>query len=271
MNQEFPEQLAERVRETAGVFPYPPTPDIARVVTRRLSAESQPARQWRPQLAWAVGVIVVAMAGLLAVPQVRAAVAQFIQIGVVRIFVGAPTPTPESLIATLPTTATPQAFETSTPLPTPTSPLSLLVSLAGETTLEKAQARATFRIRLPTYPSDLGPPDRVFVQDQGGTVVILVWVQADDPDHARLSLHQLPPDSWGVKKMNVNAIQSTTVNGQPAVWAEGPYMLFYRNGETIEQRLVEGHVLIWEQNGVTYRLETDASLEEAVKIAESLK
>jgi len=36
-------------------------------------------------------------------------------------------------------------------------------------------------------------------------------------------------------------------------------------------RLVNGHVLIWENGEVTYRLETDLSMEEAVKIAESLE
>jgi hypothetical protein len=37
------------------------------------------------------------------------------------------------------------------------------------------------------------------------------------------------------------------------------------------RRLVEGNVLVWEQDGLTYRLETKLSLSEAVKIAESLK
>jgi hypothetical protein len=37
-----------------------------------------------------------------------------------------------------------------------------------------------------------------------------------------------------------------------------------------QRRLVSGHVLIWEEDGLTYRLETDLSMEEAVAIAESL-
>jgi hypothetical protein len=37
------------------------------------------------------------------------------------------------------------------------------------------------------------------------------------------------------------------------------------------ERLINGHVLIWAGLDVTYRLETDLSLEEAVKIAESLE
>jgi hypothetical protein len=37
------------------------------------------------------------------------------------------------------------------------------------------------------------------------------------------------------------------------------------------RRLIDGRVLIWEQGSITYRLETDLEMDEAVKIAESLK
>jgi hypothetical protein len=37
------------------------------------------------------------------------------------------------------------------------------------------------------------------------------------------------------------------------------------------RRLVEGNTLIWEANGITYRLESHLSLEDALRIAESLK
>jgi hypothetical protein len=35
--------------------------------------------------------------------------------------------------------------------------------------------------------------------------------------------------------------------------------------------LINGHVLIWEEGNITYRLETALPLEEAIKIAESLQ
>jgi hypothetical protein len=68
-------------------------------------------------------------------------------------------------------------------------------------------------------------------------------------------------------------VEETTVNGRPALWTEGPYLLqFRRDGHTVTevQRLVEGHVLIWAEGEITYRLESDLPLEEAVRIAESL-
>jgi hypothetical protein len=48
-------------------------------------------------------------------------------------------------------------------------------------------------------------------------------------------------------------------------------MLQLSNGEIDLRRMIEGHVLIWADGPITYRLETDLSLDEAVKIAESLK
>jgi hypothetical protein len=275
MSEEFPEQLAGRVRKTASAFPYPSTPDIAAAVTRRIASEAPRGPRphvLRPRLAWAAGAAAVLLAGLLAVPQVRAAIVEIIRIGVVTIFVDTSTPTPESIVTAIPVTAAPQVVVvTSTPRPSWAPPRSLLESLAGEMTLEAAQAKVAFKILLPTYPADLGPPDRVFVQDQGGQVAILVWTDPDDPGYARMSLHQLPPESWGIEKVGVTALQVASVNGLPAVWAEGPYILIYRDGDLVEQRLVDGHVLIWEQDGITYRLESDLPLAEALKIAESLR
>ena len=36
-------------------------------------------------------------------------------------------------------------------------------------------------------------------------------------------------------------------------------------------RLIDGNVLIWEENKITHRLETDLALDEAIRIAESLQ
>jgi hypothetical protein len=71
--------------------------------------------------------------------------------------------------------------------------------------------------------------------------------------------------------MGPQIIQETTVNGQHAIWAIGPYPLLFSNGNMDFIRLIDGHVLIWAEGELTYRLETDLSLEEALKIAESLK
>ena len=74
-----------------------------------------------------------------------------------------------------------------------------------------------------------------------------------------------------IEKMQPQVIQETSVNGRRAVWTVGPYPLRLRNGELDFTRLIEGYVLIWTEGKVTYRLETNQSLEDAVKTAESLE
>ncbi len=267
------ERFGQRVRAVAGGFPYPPMPVIRPV------RSSRPDRS-RTQLAWGAGIALSLVLALLAVPQVRAALIEFIQIGAVRLNLIAPTPT------LIPPTPTGALAPTVVPSPTPT-PLASVLDLSGETTLADARQRANFTVRLPAYPADLGEPDHVFVQEQGASMVVLVWLDPDDPTHVRMSLHQIPRESWALDKMGfsktgitkeglANAglaiIQFAAINGQTAAWVEGPHLLIARNGDLEQKRLVTGNTLIWlAENGVTYRLETELALDEAVKIAESLQ
>ncbi len=248
------ERFEAQVRALARALPYPPTPDVARTLR-------PPARgRLSPRLAWVI-ILFVIVASLLAVPQVRAALIEFFQIGGVRIYL-APTPT-----ASLPpSTGTPPP--TATPRPTPTF-LPSLLNLAGETTLENAAAEIDFTLLLP--PDD-GPPDRVFLQnfDERGQLVILVWLDAADPNRVRLSLHAMTCEIC-IEKGVPTVIKTTSVNGHPALWAEGPYMVRLINNDIDFRRLVEGHVLIWGVDGITYRLETELAFSEAVTLAESLK
>jgi len=188
---------------------------------------------------------------------VRAAVLRALRLGVVEIIVE-PTPT---------TTSAPGKPEMTEPGATliPT-----VLDLAGETTLDEARSRAGFPVRLPTFPPDLGPPDRVFLQDLGGPAVVLVWLEPERPERVHMSLHQLGPGAF-VWKVEPVAVEETKVHGQRALWTDGPYMLETRRSDLENRRLVKGHVLIWSEGEITYRLETDLSLEDAVRIAESLQ
>ena len=255
-----PETWERRLRAAAAHFPYPATPDIAAGVKERLADRKKTASR---RLAWAAVVAAVILAGLLAVPQVRAAVAAWLQIGAVRIFLIEPTPTPTP-------TAAPGATATARPSPSPT-PLASVLELAGETTLAEARTAVPFPIRLSALPEALGPPDRVFVQNvMGGPMVVLVWLEPGQPDRAALSLHQLGPGA-AASKTSPEVIRETTVNGRPAVWVSGPH-LFQLQGDRYEARqLVAGNVLIWTEQEVTYRLEAGLGLDEARRMAESLR
>jgi len=247
----------ENLRALAEAFTYPRTPDVARVVTRRLSEAPRSNFIRRRAVPLALGLALVVVLAVT-IPPVRAGIIRFLQLGGVRIFLTQPSPT-----ATLPPL-------TATPRPTPLH-LSSLLNLKGETTLTEAQNRAGFTLALPTYPADLGQPDHVFFQHFGGEpVVIFVWLDPHQPDKVRLSLHLLTCEACATK-LEPKRIATTFVNGQPALWAEGPYFVELSNGDMDIYRLIEGHVLIWTDGPLTYRLETDVELDEAVKIAESLQ
>jgi hypothetical protein len=201
---------------------------------------------------------------------------RFFQVGVVRIFPAAATMTTEPSLPQAPGIATPMVVSPITATPvfgtTPYEPPyeTTISDIAGETTLETAQARVPFPIRLPGYPEDIGMPDHVFLQEDG-LMVILVWADPADPQMASLSLHEIGSESILVGKFEPQVIQETQVNGQYAVWVQGPYLVQLTNGSIEFRRTVEGSTLIWEEKNITYRLEMDLSLEEAIKIAESLK
>ncbi len=249
-----PSRLEERLGEYSQSFPYPPTPAIHRMVRLRLA--SPQAMRLRPALRWVI-LILVLIAALMAVPQVRAQVIEFLRIGVVRIFPAASAPAA--------VTPHPTFFLQLEP-----ENITSLQGLAGETTLVEARNLLTFPILLPSYPAGLGEPDRVFLQQRDG-LVILAWLDPSHPDRARLSLHEIAPGSVIVTKYEPLLLQQTEVNGHSAAWVSGPYLLRLTTREVGWRRLVQGNSLIWEADGITYRLESPLDLEETLKIAESLQ
>lgn len=299
MSDQSFERWEAKLHDLARHFPYPPAPDIASTVNWQSETRSKTTytsegtrRSLRRRLVWATVIVLFILSGLLTVPQVRAAVVEFLQLGAIRIFLTEPTPTATPSPATPQPEATPTATfrpsatrepvvspspsplatPTATPPPSPT-PLAAVLDLAGETTFTEAQEQAGFPLRLPAYPPDLGPPDRVFYQNMGGPVVVLVWLDDDQPDRVSLSLHHLGPGTFAWK-IEPEFIQETTVHGERAYWTTGPYLLLFQRdygAEPNSGRLVEGHVLIWAEGEITYRLETDLPLDEAVRIAESLR
>ncbi len=246
---------------------YPPTPDIAGDVATRLRPLTRPRFVSR-KLAWSLTIMLILISSLMLVPPARAAIIEFIQIGIVRIF-PRPTQPPAEVIRT----ATPEIYTPSTATPVVELPslIPMLDNLAGETDLATAQVSAPYPILLPTYPPELGVPNHVYVQDVEGAMTILVWLDSQQPEHVTMSLHFIPTGSWAINKMGPVVIQETEVNNQRAIWAEGPYPLILQNGDIQVTRMIDGHVLIWADDDITYRLETDLSLEEAIKIAESLE
>jgi hypothetical protein len=235
-----------------------PTDGARRRPLRRVPRSATPhgrSTTWRRWISLAAMVL---LALILLTPQVRAGVGTVLRIGAVRIgLAAAPSAKPA---ASPPYTG---------PVPTP---LPSLLDLAGATTLDQARDRAGFPIRLPAYPPDLGLPRYVFLQDLDGPMVALVWVDPTHPGGVRLALFELSSSVY-IYKSGATTVTETAVHGQRALWTQGPYLVqVIENGQvTYTMRvLANGHALIWAEGSITYRLETSASLDEAVKIAESL-
>jgi hypothetical protein len=266
MNELEQALFEKRLISIAAGLDYPRTPDIADSVMTRLRPSTRP-RFISRRLAWSLTLILILVSSLMLIPPARAAIIEFIQIGIVRIFRGTPTSPP------LPNGGSPSTLVPLTATPGPTSQplIPILESLAGEMSLEEARQAVDYPILLPSYPPDLGQPDRIFVQEADGQMAVLVWIDHQRPDRILMSLHFIPAGSWAIDKMDPTLIQETTVNGHRAIWTVGPYPLRLYNGDIEFTRLINGHVLIWVDGDITYRLETDQSLEEAIKIAESLQ
>jgi hypothetical protein len=86
-----------------------------------------------------------------------------------------------------------------------------------------------------------------------------------------MNLLVLGPGTFAGKGMP-EVLVETTVNGRPAIWMQGSHILhlggsFYQNVPLV----VDGSILAWEIDGITYRLQTDLPLEEAVRVAESME
>lgn len=254
--------LEERIRLVAAAFPYPPVPDLSSGVRMRLTRQAAPVLQRRPnRLALGLVILVAVFAALMLVTPVRARVLEWIRIGAVRIFFSQPTPT-----APLPG----PAGVISTPAPTPT-PIESVLDLAGETSLDKAQEQVRFEIQLPAFPTDLGEPDRVYLQRYTGLAVILVWMDPDQPDQVLMSLSEAPSTQPMFDKYDPKSVLDVQVNGRQAAWIEGNYLLVMHNGEYTMTRLIDqSHTLVWSTEEMTFRLETDFDLDTAIKTAESI-
>src|SRR5688572_2859505 len=134
---------------------YPSTPDISASVMKNILPATH--KRFMPRrLAWSLTIILILFLSLFAIPPVRAAILEFIQIGIVKIFPQNIEPTSESV-------------PTITPAP---SMLPLLEAIIGETTFEEAQEKVDYPILLPL---NFGEPNYVYVYDAAGDMTILVW------------------------------------------------------------------------------------------------
>ena len=176
-----------------------------------------------------------------------------------------------TMVVTLfPTATSEPILQTPTP-PQPTAtpkPLADQLDLYGKTTLTAARASG-IRIKVPLA---LGPPDAVYLQEMGGSTAILIWFDGvkpgEKPKKVRISLQVFTNDVAALKSPPT-VLRTTTVKGKTAAWVQGEHVLQVRSGDYVAKQLVSANALVWTEDTCTYRLETDLTMSEAVKIAET--
>lgn len=233
-------------------FPYPPTPDFTRRVIAKMARPE--ISRWR-LAAQAALIAILIFSGLMAVPEIRAGILEFLRVGVVEIFVDTAPPTDTLLPTVLPS----------------------ILDLPGRVTLEEAQGLVSFQIRL---PAEIPAPDRVFVPEfpwrgEASEGVVLAWMNNSRRDQVEIILYEFKNVAEEIvfSKFIDRNLSNAEVNGNRAVWAQGPHMLYmlYDDRSYPEiRRIIDKDVLIWTDEEITYRLETNLEQEDAVELAESI-
>ncbi|MGC5020683.1 hypothetical protein [Micromonospora sp. DT47] len=237
------DDLERELRDLSAWLETPDAPDVTARVRAQLTAPVPRRRRWRYYLAAALVALLVAM-----LPPGRAALADAVS-GLLR-FAGI-------TIATSPAPALP----TSTPSPLPSQ---------RPATLDEAQREVLFPIRL---PAKLGPPEQVLVADPDGTGTYRVATLLYRGGALRIDAFDGRLDPVFQKEASGPGAEWVQVNGGFAVWVGGPHSLAYvdRTGAVrVETARLAASTLIWEEAGVSYRLEGDLTKLEAIETANSL-
>jgi len=156
--------------------------------------------------------------------------------------------------------------------------------LGTPTSLEEARGQVGFSLRVPTL-TELGQPDAVYVTQlpAGGAVTLLYGDHAGFPADPATGIGlivtqfraDIQPEYFEKMIDSSVSVTSSRVNGNAAWWiAGGNHFFFYRdaNGRIVNTTLrLASDTLIWEEGGVTHRVEGAPTLAKAILVAESLE
>lgn len=251
--------LERDLRDLGAALDFPPTPDVATAVRRRLAAEARPAPRLsrRRALVLAFAVLAVAVGAVMAVPPARTAILDWLGLRGVRI------------------ERTPTAPSAGT---TTTRGLSDAELALGErVTLAEARRRARYPILVP--PASLGDPDAVYFDPAapGGQVSFVYR----DGDEIRLLVSEFRAsveEEFIEKSAGPGTrIEAVAVNGQPGWWLEGePHEFFYLDRASGQMRpetlRLAANTLLWVSGERTLRIEGEnLTRAEAIRIAEAFR
>lgn len=247
-------QMDELLRRAADNFPFPATPALVPAVMATIERGPAGARpplgRWlsSPRLSLAAAFVAV-IAGLLAaltVPGSRSAIADFFHLSRITIKQdqgGSPTP-----------------------------PVLAPGNFARPSTIDELNGRLGFALRLPSVDGKTLQPDAVYLQAEEITTPIAILAYRD----AGFDLYETRAAYIEKLVRGEAAVHRVIVRGHDAYWVEqGGHIVqsVDSSGRVVieSRRTVDRATLIWEEDGITYRIESSLSQDETVAVAESLR
>ena len=227
-------ELEAVLSELGRYVEFPPTPNLAPAVRRRLGER----RSWRRPVVLALAVLVLAIGAALAVPAARTAILDWLGLRGVHIVRVDKLP-PAPVIGNL--------------------------DLGRPVTLAEARRRAPW-LRVPDDASD-----GVYISTAiPGGKVSLLW---GTPTSPRLLLTEFRAREAYIEKLIQSDANVESVDvGDIGVWLGEPHVLLFtdRDGRFRQNTArLAGKTLLWQQGDVTLRLEGTLSKEDALRIARS--
>lgn len=224
---------------------FPATPDLTGSVRRRLAEGRRPSLFSRRALVVALAVLVVAAGAVLAVPQARSTIKDWLGIGNVTI----------RYVEELPSVGKATGE----------------LELGERVSLDEARERAAFTVLVPRV-NDLDDPPKVYFREVDQQVAFL-YGSEEDP---KLLITQAGVGGAVEKLVNLSATDTELVAVEPGVagvWLSGAkHGLYYPGADHEEPFRLVGNALIFETSGgVTVRIEAEISRDEALRIARSLE
>ena len=223
---------------------FPATPDLTGPVRRRLAEGRRPPLFSRRVLVVALAVLVVAVGAVLAVPQARSTIRDWLGIGNVTIRYVEDLPAVEQATAGL--------------------------ELGERMSLEEARERAGFRVRVPTVER-LDDPPKVYYNEVSSQVAFLYGSE----DAPKLLITQADARGAVEKIVNLEVTDRELVVVEPGyagIWLFGEkHAIFYPSTDHEEPFRLVGNALVYEIDGVTLRIEAEISKDEALRIARSMR
>ncbi|MFN2489537.1 MAG: hypothetical protein ABR529_07340 [Actinomycetota bacterium] len=241
---------------------YPPVPDLSTRVGAALRARPRRAG-WTsfvtPRRALALATVAAVLLAAVVLgfsPAARRAVADWLGVAGIRIDVGAPRPSPARLGDNL--------------------------NLGRAAPLQRAREEVDFDVLEPTA---LGEPDEVYVADDlpGGRVSLLYEARPGLPKTATTDIGlllmefraRLDEEVIGKVVFEGGTVDPVKVNGEVGYWiGGGPHAVLFidDDGEVVDDTLrLAARTLVWQRDGVTLRLESALTKQEALGLARSVR